>query len=97
MDLVRSKCDLPTAASAAPNPAIVTGVSDAVGELGLEANVTGGRKLDACGAVHLVPCADRLLQNSYFVLLTSGKLHVHYVKKKKKDVSDLLTYFRENQ
>lgn len=73
VDLVRSKCDLPTAAGAASNPAVVTGMSDAVGEFGLEADVTGGRKLDAGGAVHLVTCADRLLQNRNFVLLTSGK------------------------
>lgn len=73
VDLVRSKCDLSAASGATPNPAVMTGVSDAVGELGLEADVTGGRKLDACGAVHLVTCADRLLQNRYFVLLTSGK------------------------
>lgn len=73
VDLVGPKCDLSTAAGAAPNPAVVTGVSDTVGEFGLKADVTGGRKLHACGAVHLVTCADRLLQNSYFVLLTSGK------------------------
>lgn len=40
--LIRAQSDLPAAARAAPDPAVVAGVADAVCEFGLKADVAGG-------------------------------------------------------
>lgn len=72
VDLVRTKSDFATASGAAPDSAVVARVADAVCELGLEADVAGGRELYARRTVHLIASTDRLLQHCDFILLTSA-------------------------
>lgn len=68
-DLGGAQRHLAPAARAAADAAVVADVPDAVGELGLEADLAGGLQLGAQLALLGAPLADGRLQQLHFVLL----------------------------
>lgn len=71
--LVAAQRHFATAASAAAYVAVMANVANAIGELGLKANVTGGIQLDAGLLLLLGALSDLHLQCDNFVLLATAK------------------------
>lgn len=71
--LVAAQRHFATAASAAAYVAVMANVANAIGELGLKANVTGGIQLDAGLLLLLGALPDLHLQCDNFVLLATAK------------------------
>ena len=67
--LVGPECHLPAASGAAPDVAVVADVADAVGKLGLEADLAGGVQFDSGLPLHFRFLPDLLLQIEHFLLL----------------------------
>lgn len=71
--LVAAQRHFATAASAAAYVAVMANVANAIGELGLKANVTGGIQLDAGLLLLLGALSDLHLQCDNFVLLATAR------------------------
>lgn len=71
--LVAAQRHFATAACAAAYVAVMANVANAIGELGLKANVTGGIQLDAGLLLLLGALSDLHLQCDNFVLLATAK------------------------
>ena len=72
-DLAGAQCHLAAALGAAADAAVVARVADAVGELGLKADLAGGVQLNAGLALLLAALSDPVLQQAHLVLFSSEK------------------------